>query len=69
MKAYVGMDVSIQVFLSPTLVGGQWSLSRHGRFSLAERGLGGPQHRLGRLEVKILDPTGNRTPTPWWSSL
>jgi hypothetical protein len=35
-----------------------------------DRSLGGPQRRSGRRgEEKILDPTGNRTPTPRSSSL
>jgi hypothetical protein len=34
-----------------------------------DRRLGGPKSRSGRRgEVKILDPTGTRTPTPWSSS-
>jgi hypothetical protein len=66
------------VFLISTLVGGEWSASRpccftyrgkSPRYSL-DRMLGGPQGRSGRFaEVKILDPTGTRTPTPRSSSL
>jgi hypothetical protein len=33
MKAYGGVDVSIRVFLTSTLVGGEWTVSRPGRFT------------------------------------
>jgi hypothetical protein len=33
MKAYGGVDVEIQVFLTSALVGGNWSASRPGRFT------------------------------------
>jgi hypothetical protein len=33
MKAYGGMDVYIHIFLTPTLVGGEWSASRSGLFT------------------------------------
>jgi hypothetical protein len=66
MKAYVGVDVYIHIFLTSALAGGEWSASRHGRFipryPLARR-LGG---QFG--DEKILDPTGTRTPTPQSSS-
>jgi hypothetical protein len=32
MKAYGGVDVQIHIFLTSTLVGGEWSASRPGRF-------------------------------------
>jgi hypothetical protein len=37
MKAYGGVDVYIHVFLTSALVGGEWSASRHGRFTSGER--------------------------------
>jgi hypothetical protein len=73
MKAYGGVDAYIHIFLTSALVGGEWSASRPGRFTPRgkspryplDRKLDGPQSRSGRHgEVKILDPTGTRTPTP-----
>jgi hypothetical protein len=64
MKAYEGVDVSINVFLTFALVGGEWSASRPCRFTPGERApgthfigrLGGPQSQSERHgEVKILD--------------
>jgi hypothetical protein len=40
MKAYVGVDVEIHIFLTLALVGGEWSTSRPGRFTPGERGPG-----------------------------
>jgi hypothetical protein len=37
MKAYRGVDVYTQVFLTSELVGGEWSASRPGRFTPGER--------------------------------
>jgi hypothetical protein len=37
MKAYGGVDVYIQIFLTSALVGGEWSVSRPGRFTPGER--------------------------------
>jgi hypothetical protein len=37
MKAYGGVDVSINIFLTLALAGGEWSASRPGRFTPAER--------------------------------
>jgi hypothetical protein len=37
MKAYGGVDVSIQVFLTSALAGGEWSASRPGRLTPEER--------------------------------
>jgi hypothetical protein len=33
MKAYGGVDVQIQIFLTLAIVGGEWSTSRPGRLS------------------------------------
>jgi hypothetical protein len=40
MKAYVGVDVLIHIFLTSTLAGGEWSASRPGRFTSDERAPG-----------------------------
>jgi hypothetical protein len=40
MKAYGGVDVQINVFLTSALVGGEWSVSRPGRFTPEERAPG-----------------------------
>jgi hypothetical protein len=40
MKAYGGVDEYIHIFLTPTLVGGEWSASRSGRFTPGERSPG-----------------------------
>jgi hypothetical protein len=40
MKAYVGVDISIHIFLTSALVGGEWSASRPGRFTARERAPG-----------------------------
>jgi hypothetical protein len=37
MKAYGGVDVQIHIFLTSTLVKGEWSPSRPGRFTHRER--------------------------------
>jgi hypothetical protein len=68
MAVYWGVDI----FLSSALVGDEWPTS--GPCSLPpgneplqyplDRSLGVPQSRFERYgEVKILDPTGTRTPT------
>jgi hypothetical protein len=36
MKAYGGVDVQMHIFLTSALVGGEWSASRPGRFTLGE---------------------------------
>jgi hypothetical protein len=36
MKAYGGVDVYIHILLTSTLVGGEWSASRPGRFTHGE---------------------------------
>jgi hypothetical protein len=37
MKAYVGVDVQIHIFLASALAGGEWSASRLGRLIPGER--------------------------------
>jgi hypothetical protein len=37
MKAYEGVDVQIQIFLTLALVGGEWSASRLARFIPGEK--------------------------------
>jgi hypothetical protein len=61
MKAYGGVDAWIHIFLTSALAGGEWPASRPYSFDWR---LGGPQSRSGRGEIKILDPTGTRTPAP-----
>jgi hypothetical protein len=54
MKAYWGLDVYIHIFLTSALVGGEWSASRPGRFTLGERSPGthcvGPRAGLDDVE-------------------
>jgi hypothetical protein len=78
MKACGGTDVQNHVFFTSALVGGQWSALLLGHFTPRERAslyplnnrLGEPQSWSGwNQEVKILAPTGTRTPTPQSSSL
>jgi hypothetical protein len=71
MKAYGGVNVQIQVFLTSAQAGGEWSASRpclqgkSPRYTLYKR-LGGPQSPSGRHEeITILDPSGTRIRTPW----
>jgi hypothetical protein len=47
MKAYVGMDVQIHIFLTSAGAGGEWSASRPGRFTSGERTPG--THWIGDL--------------------
>jgi hypothetical protein len=77
MQAYWGVDVYIHIFLDP---GTSWRWvvcftlrppyprGKSRQYPL-DRRLGGPQSQSGRHgEVKILDPTGTRNPTPRSSS-
>jgi hypothetical protein len=56
MKTYGGVDVQTHNFLTSALIEGEWSASRHGRFTalgkslryLLDRRLGGPQRQCGR---------------------
>jgi hypothetical protein len=41
MKAYGGVDVQTQVFLTSVLVGGEWSATRPGRFTPSTHCTGG----------------------------
>jgi hypothetical protein len=74
MKTYGGVGIQIHVFLTSALIQGEWSASRPGPHypqgkNPLDRKLGGPQSLSGRYQaVKILDPTGIRTPTPRPSS-
>jgi hypothetical protein len=36
MKVYVGVDVHFQIYLTSALAGGEWSASRHCRFTPGE---------------------------------
>jgi hypothetical protein len=45
MKAYGAVDAQIHVFLTSTLVGGEWLASRPCRFTPGERATG--THRIG----------------------
>jgi hypothetical protein len=45
MKAYGEVDVYIHIFLASALVGGEWSVSRSGCFTLGERAPG--SHWIG----------------------
>jgi hypothetical protein len=72
MKANLGADVCVDVFLTSALVGrvfsftllSPYSLGKYPRYPVDMR-LGGPQCRLGIYgEVKTVDPAGTRTATP-----
>jgi hypothetical protein len=62
MKTYGGMDVEIHVFLTSALIGGEWSASGPGRFTLGQRALGihwirdlvGPRAGLDDVENRKL---------------
>jgi hypothetical protein len=70
MKAYGGVDLYIHIFLTSSLVGGEWSASRPGCIIPGERAPGthwirgwvDPRACLDDFE-KILGPTGTQTPT------
>jgi hypothetical protein len=40
MRVYGGVDVWIDIFLTSALAGGEWSVSRLGRFTPGERAFG-----------------------------
>jgi hypothetical protein len=55
MKAYGGVDVSIHIFLTSALAGGEWSASRPGRFTPGTNWIGGwvdPRAGLDNLEKR-----------------
>jgi hypothetical protein len=60
MKAYGRVDVYIHIFLTSALVGGEWSASRPGLFTLRERAPGthwiggwvGPRAALDDVEKR-----------------
>jgi hypothetical protein len=74
MKAYGGVEMYTQVFLTSALVGGDWSASHTGIFTPRERTPG--THWIGDCvsrsgsygEIKIFDPTRIQTPTTWLSN-
>jgi hypothetical protein len=53
MKAYGVVDVQIHIFLTSALVGGEWSVSRPGRFTAGEKALG--THWIGAVFKHSLD--------------
>jgi hypothetical protein len=53
MKAYRGVDVQIQIFLTSALAGVEWSASRTGRFNPSTNWRGGSvDPRAGEDDVK-----------------
>jgi hypothetical protein len=60
MKAYEGVDVWSHIFLTSSLVGGEWSASRPGYFTYGERAPGthwigvwvGPRFGLEDVEMR-----------------
>jgi hypothetical protein len=64
MKTYVGIDAMIHVVLTSALVGGEWTASRPGRFTLGERALSthwidgwvGPRTSLDDVERRKSNP-------------
>jgi hypothetical protein len=52
MKAYGGMDVYVHIFLTSSLVGGEWSASRPGRLISGERAPGTQNPRAGLDDVE-----------------
>jgi hypothetical protein len=76
MKAYGGVDVQINMFLTSAVVGGEWSASRPGRFTSWERasdthwigGWVGSRDGLDDVERRKLAPTRTQTPSPLPSS-
>jgi hypothetical protein len=56
MKAYGGVDVQINIFLTSALVGGEWSASRPGRFTPGKK-----------TPVPIVYEVG-WTPEPVWTT-
>jgi hypothetical protein len=60
MKAFRGMAVEVHIFLTSALAGGEWSVSRPGRFTPGShwiKGWVGPRAGMDNVE-KILGPIG-----------
>jgi hypothetical protein len=57
MKAYVGVDVSIHIFLTSALVGCEWSASRSSRFTSQGKS---PRYPLDRRLVELQSRSGRR---------
>jgi hypothetical protein len=73
MKAYGRVDVYVHIFLTSTLVGGEWSVSRPGCFTPKERGPPplhwkgdwvGLRASLDDVKIKFLTLLGLELPTP-----
>jgi hypothetical protein len=66
MKAYRGVDVQIHVFLTSVLVLGDFLTSGSGRFTpgINRIGVWMVARAAEKYEVKSLDFTGHRNPTP-----
>jgi hypothetical protein len=72
MKTYGGMNVLIQVFLTSAVVGSEWSASRPGHFTTAERnrvthltgGWVGPEIGLNDMERRKSYPYQDSSSDP-----
>jgi hypothetical protein len=72
MKTYGGVDVSIKLFLTSALVGGEWSASCPGRFTPGERaprthskgGCVGPRAGLDDVEKRNILPLPDSNSDP-----
>jgi len=63
MKTYGGMELSRHTFLTSALDGGEWSVSRSGRFTPSERTVG--THWIGgKLLQNLEDAYSPLTVTP-----
>jgi hypothetical protein len=70
IKTYGGVDVKSHIFLTPALVGEEWSASCSGPFTSGTHLIGDWVGLRAGLDVveKILDSTGTQTLTPQSSS-
>jgi hypothetical protein len=68
MKAYGGVDIWTQIFLTSALAGGEWSASRPGRFIPGERARG--THWIGGwADARAgLDGLENKISWTYWDS-